>query len=161
SRGSPGLGARPPGLLPRAPGRRRGQAAAAGGGRAGLSAGDVLSLLRVGVHDRALAAPAPVPATGDQPADDRADRGRDRGSCLSVPPTWPVFDLWAHPGTCVRFNRHAVYLGRPGADQQCPAQAAGRTEAILVEPLSPPGVERHGLPLLPAASTPGADAAGG
>jgi hypothetical protein len=35
---------------------------------------------------------------------------------------------------CVRFNRHAVYLGTPGTDESCPVHAVGRTEAILVMP---------------------------
>ncbi len=60
---------------------------------------------------------------------------RYRGYSLAVPESWPVYRLDTAPTTCVRFNRHAVYLGRPGADQRCPAHAAGRTEAILVEPL--------------------------
>lgn len=58
-----------------------------------------------------------------------------RGYRLSVPAAWPVFDLARSPGTCVRFDRHAVYVGTPGTDQVCPAHAAGHTEAILVEPL--------------------------
>jgi Domain of unknown function (DUF1906) len=56
------------------------------------------------------------------------------GDRLTVPAGWPVYRLAQHPGTCVRFNRHAVYLGSPGVDQRCPAHAAGRTEAILVSP---------------------------
>ncbi|MGO9956987.1 MAG: DUF1906 domain-containing protein [Solirubrobacteraceae bacterium] len=59
------------------------------------------------------------------------------GYRLTVPAGWPVYDLAAEPGTCVRFDRHAVYLGRPGAAQECSARsAAGRTEAILVAPLA-------------------------
>jgi len=54
---------------------------------------------------------------------------------FAVPVTWPVYDLAKHPSTCVRFNRHAIYLGAPSADQRCPAHAVGRTGAILVEPL--------------------------
>ena len=57
------------------------------------------------------------------------------GYRMTVPRSWPVFRLAADPGRCVRFDRHAVYLGRPGATQRCPAAAAGRTEAILVTPL--------------------------
>ncbi len=53
---------------------------------------------------------------------------------VTVPANWPVFHLGADTRTCVRFNRHAVYLGRPGNDQSCPANAIGRTEAILVSP---------------------------
>jgi hypothetical protein len=51
-----------------------------------------------------------------------------------VPRSWPVFHLGGNSRVCVRFNRHAVYLGRPSATQECPAHAAGRTEAILVSP---------------------------
>lgn len=57
-----------------------------------------------------------------------------RGYRLVVPAGWPVFRLQAHRTACVRFNRHAVYLGVPSADQHCPASALGRTEAILVSP---------------------------
>jgi hypothetical protein len=61
---------------------------------------------------------------------------RYRGYALRVPRSWPVFRLASDPSACVRFNRHAVYLGRPGAGQQCPPNAIGHTEAILVEPLA-------------------------
>ena len=57
------------------------------------------------------------------------------GYRLTVPASWPVYDLQTDHTACVRFDRHAVYLGRPGADQRCPAHAVGRTEAVLVEPL--------------------------
>lgn len=57
-----------------------------------------------------------------------------RGTSVNVPASWPVFDLRAHPQTCVRFDRPAVYLGRPSADQRCPAARAGRPEALLLEP---------------------------
>ncbi|HET9720238.1 MAG TPA: DUF1906 domain-containing protein [Solirubrobacteraceae bacterium] len=57
-----------------------------------------------------------------------------RGYHLRVPRSWPVYNLSARPATCVRFNRHAVYVGRPGASEDCPAYAVGRTEAILIEP---------------------------
>src|SRR5947209_5096414 len=59
---------------------------------------------------------------------------RFHGLSLRVPAGWPVYDLQAHPSVCVRFDRHAVYLGTPGAQQRCPAHAVGRTEAILVSP---------------------------
>ena len=58
-----------------------------------------------------------------------------RGYTVTVPRSWPVFNLARDPRACVRFNRHAVYLGTPGGDQICPANAVGRTEAILIEPL--------------------------
>jgi hypothetical protein len=57
------------------------------------------------------------------------------GRTFEVPNAWPVFDLTAHPTTCVRFDVHAVYLGRPSGEQSCPARGAGRrTGALLIEP---------------------------
>lgn len=61
---------------------------------------------------------------------------RYHGYRLVVPSAWPVYNLVADPTTCVRFNRHAVYLGQPGVEQRCPAHAVGRTEAIWVQPLA-------------------------
>ena len=58
-----------------------------------------------------------------------------RGYEIAVPASWPVHRLAANPSTCVRFDRHAVYLGHPGADQSCPAHVVGRSGAVLVEPL--------------------------
>jgi hypothetical protein len=78
---------------------------------------------------------------------------------LRVPAAWPVFDLARNPAQCVRFNRHAVYLGRPGADQVCPSVALGRTEAILVEPST--ARARDGRSTLPSVSVPGAGPADG
>jgi hypothetical protein len=56
------------------------------------------------------------------------------GYAVAIPRSWPVYNLARAPHTCVRFNRHALYLGLPGAEQRCPAQGVGRTEAILIEP---------------------------
>ena len=61
---------------------------------------------------------------------------RYRGYSVVVPAGWPVFNLSANPTVCVRFNRNAVYLGQPGSEQRCPAHSVGRTEAILIEPLT-------------------------
>jgi len=58
------------------------------------------------------------------------------GARIVVPASWPVFDLRTAPSTCVRFNRHAVYLGTPASMQRCPAHSVGRTEAVLLGPLS-------------------------
>jgi hypothetical protein len=61
---------------------------------------------------------------------------------LHVPADWPVHDLDAHPETCVRFDQNAVYLGKPGTDQDCPARAIGRADAVLVQPVTAaPGVD--------------------
>ncbi len=60
------------------------------------------------------------------------------GYQAQVPASWPVYDLSKDPSRCVRFDQHAVYLGTPGPDQDCPAHIVGRTEALLVEPLAAP-----------------------
>lgn len=85
-------------------------------------------------------APAAQPSA---PAAQRSDTAaqpvrtvRYHGVRLRVPASWPVFHVSARSRTCVRFNRHAVYLGVPGSNQLCPQQAIGRTEAILVTPTS-------------------------
>jgi hypothetical protein len=62
---------------------------------------------------------------------------RYHGYRLRVPAGWPVYRIAAGSRTCVRFDRHAVYLGRPSGDQRCPAHAVGRTEAVLVSPGAP------------------------
>src|SRR5580704_6841072 len=78
---------------------------------------------------------------------------------LVVPASWPVYDLAADPGVCVRFNRHAVYLGQPGSRQRCPAHAIGRTEAILVAPLTAHGARATTTagPALPRVASPSAE----
>ncbi len=57
-----------------------------------------------------------------------------RGEKVGVPAGWPVIRLAERPHTCVRLDRRAVYLGRPGRVQHCPASAMGRRRAILVDP---------------------------
>jgi Domain of unknown function (DUF1906) len=59
---------------------------------------------------------------------------RYRGAAFKLPASWPVYRLAADPSRCVRLDRRAVYLGRPGPDQRCPAHVVGRPRAILVEP---------------------------
>ncbi len=56
------------------------------------------------------------------------------GHRVTVPGGWPAIRLDAHPRICVRLDRKAVYLGRPRANQHCPASAIGRRRAILVDP---------------------------
>jgi hypothetical protein len=53
---------------------------------------------------------------------------------LKVPASWPVYRLDEHPGTCVRYDVHAVYLGTPGANMYCPAGLVGRTAAVSIVP---------------------------
>jgi hypothetical protein len=71
------------------------------------------------------------------------------GVQFDVPGDWPVYDLAADPSTCVRFDVHAVYLGHPGEDMNCPAGLVGRADAVLVEPT-------EGQPHRGAQSAPGA-----
>jgi hypothetical protein len=61
---------------------------------------------------------------------------------FQVPATWPVYDLAASPGRCVRFDQHAVYLGREGPGAACPARVLGKTEAVQVEPLDSQTTQR-------------------
>jgi hypothetical protein len=44
-----------------------------------------------------------------------------------------VYRLEREPSRCVRYDQHAVYLGRPGANQQCPAHLVGRTATISIQ----------------------------
>ncbi len=102
-----------------------------------------------------LAVLAPVGRAAAASADKQV---RYDGATLTVPASWPVYRLNQAPDTCVRFDRHAVYLGSPGSTQQCPAQIAGRTEAILVQPLGPAAAaDANSL----APTVPGADRPGG
>ena len=57
-----------------------------------------------------------------------------RGYAFQVPRSWPVIDLAKRRATCVRFDRHAVYLGQPPRNQSCPSRLVGRTEALLIQP---------------------------
>ncbi|WP_189703016.1 glycoside hydrolase domain-containing protein [Streptomyces anandii] len=61
-----------------------------------------------------------------------------RGHTFTVPADWQVVDLDRDPTACVRFDRHAVYLGTPGDQQDCPARAVGRTESLWVQPAVAP-----------------------
>jgi Domain of unknown function (DUF1906) len=84
-----------------------------------------------------------------------------RGYAVKVPAGWPVFRLSARPHTCVRFDRHAVYLGIPSTIQHCPTDPLGRTEAILVSPRAQgsPAVASSGASLLPTVASAGRSAA--
>jgi hypothetical protein len=53
---------------------------------------------------------------------------------FQVPASWPVDRLDQHPATCVRYDVHAVYLGTPGANMQCPVGLIGRTQTVSVIP---------------------------
>jgi hypothetical protein len=53
---------------------------------------------------------------------------------IQVPVGWPVYRLDEYPRTCVRYDVHAVYLGRPGTNMRCPAGAVGRTQTVSIIP---------------------------
>ena len=57
-----------------------------------------------------------------------------RGYTFTIPRTWRVIRLTAHPRSCVQFDRHVLYLGTPGRNQDCPSTLIGTTEALLVQP---------------------------
>src|SRR6266702_3574104 len=57
---------------------------------------------------------------------------------FAVPASWPVIDTTRASTSCVRFDRHAIYLGDPGQNQDCPRGLIGTTEAILVQPAPGP-----------------------
>ncbi len=59
-----------------------------------------------------------------------------RGYQVTVPASWPVVDLAKDPTACVRYDRPAVYLGASTAQANCPAHLAGRSEGIVLEPLT-------------------------
>jgi hypothetical protein len=56
------------------------------------------------------------------------------GYRFAVPTGWPVVRTTRASTACVRFNRHAIYLGDPGRNQHCRSGLLGTTEAILVQP---------------------------
>ena len=60
------------------------------------------------------------------------------GYQFQVPSSWPVYNLATDPSQCVLFSTHAVYLGTPSGNQNCPASAIGRTEALLIQPATSP-----------------------
>jgi hypothetical protein len=78
------------------------------------------------------------------------------GRAIDVPGGWPVYRLAEHPQMCVRLDHRAVYLGTPGANQNCPSQAIGARRAILVDP----GVRSRGAAHASALAPP-APVAGG
>ncbi|GAA2106745.1 hypothetical protein GCM10009759_45240 [Kitasatospora saccharophila] len=87
----------------------------------------------------AAAAALAATALGTVPTAASAATGPTRdvdylGRTFRIPADWPVIDLSADPRTCVRFDRHALYLGAPGTEQDCPSHLVGRTEALLVQP---------------------------
>lgn len=63
------------------------------------------------------------------------------GYTFQVPASWPVIYNSNAGSGCVRFDQHAVYLGKVGANQFCPSWLLGTTESLVIEP-GPGGVRR-------------------
>jgi hypothetical protein len=99
-----------------------------------LVAGTAAAAAATGLSSPALAAAGlasqPAPATAPGPLKTVTYLGYR----FSVPASWPVIRTARTPATCVRFDRHAIYLGNPGKNQRCPSGLLGTTEAILVQP---------------------------
>jgi len=51
---------------------------------------------------------------------------------ISVPASWSVYWLDQDPNQCVRYDQNAVYVGTPGANQDCPAGLIGRDDTISI-----------------------------
>ena len=85
--------------------------------------------------EAALAHPARAPARTLTASPDASQHRviSYRGHRFTVPVSWPVIRLGRASTTCVRFDRHAVYLGRPPANQDCPARVLGRADALLIQ----------------------------
>ncbi|REF37223.1 glycoside hydrolase domain-containing protein [Thermasporomyces composti] len=73
-----------------------------------------------------------------------------RGYQVQVPRTWRVVDLRRNPRACVRFDRPAVYLGRPGDVQDCPTDLVGRTAGLILQPLDRTAREHLAPNVVPA-----------
>lgn len=56
------------------------------------------------------------------------------GMSVSVPADWPVYNLDREPWRCVRYDQHAVFLGRANPDAECPAHVVDRTETLQITP---------------------------
>ena len=68
------------------------------------------------------------------------------GYTVEVPTGWPVYRLARDPHRCVRYDQNAVYLGRPGANQQCPAHLAGRVATLSLAVAGLTAAQRRQLP---------------
>jgi len=105
--------------------------------RCGLAAGAAAAAAALSSPPALAAAGLPVPvAPGAAPG--ALKTVTYLGYRFAVPASWPVIRTTAASATCVRFDRHAIYLGDPGRNQDCPSGLLGTTEAILVQPAAGP-----------------------
>ena len=70
------------------------------------------------------------PAKAAEPASQTVTFG---GYSVRVPASWPVYDLTKNPRQCVRYDVHAVYLGTPGRDPDCPPNLVGRVDTVTIQ----------------------------
>ena len=104
----------------------------------------VMALTYVGLAASNPAQPVPGPGAAAarltaQTSGPRFKVVRYAGYTIKVPAGWPVYRLDRDPSQCVRYDRHAVYLGQPGANQQCPAHLVGHTATISIQAAAGPG----------------------
>ena len=66
------------------------------------------------------------------------------GYTVSVPASWPVYDLTKNPRQCVRYDVNAVYLGTPGPDQDCPPNLVGRVDTVTIQASAAPAGANSG-----------------
>ncbi|MEV6283187.1 DUF1906 domain-containing protein [Kribbella sp. NPDC051770] len=84
-----------------------------------------------------IVVPCAVLASGVLPAQAAGDKTVEyRGYQVTVPADWQVVDLAKNPTACVRFDRPAVYLGKSTAQPDCPASLTGRSQGLVLEPLT-------------------------
>jgi hypothetical protein len=101
--------------------------------RSGASTGARAACLLAGVLALPLlvlgSGPAPAAASGSSSSASRVVRFA--GLSLTVPRSWPVRRFEPGSAGCVRFDRHAVYLGRPDRST-CPTHLVGTVTAVQV-----------------------------
>jgi len=73
------------------------------------------------------------PAKAAEPAEPASQTVTFGGYTVSVPASWPVYDLTKNPRQCVRYDVHAVYLGTPGPDPNCPPNLVGRVDTVTIQ----------------------------
>jgi hypothetical protein len=106
----------------------------AGTALAGMSPAEALTAYPVASAAKAVSAATTTARAAASSSDAPLKPVSYRGYRFEVPASWPVISNAQHPGSCVRFDLHAVYLGVPGTNQNCPSWLVGTTEAVLIEP---------------------------
>src|ERR1019366_1821163 len=114
----------------------------------------VVALTYTGLGVFAPAQPMPGPGTATVRLTAQASQPgfkvvRYAGYTIRVPASWPVYRLDRDPRRCVRYDQHAVYLGRPGPNEQCPAHLVGHTATISIQADGPAGAGPAGAGAAP------------